>query len=179
VFRKLALYIALLTLASQAFASSILQVGMSELAQRSAFIFEGKVVSKQVRPSPFDGRPCTYFRFDIIDIIKGRHPAPWIELCFTGGTLNGKTLRISDMTMPTVGESGIYFVATLDGEPIHPLFGWQQGHYLIETDAAQVRRVVPAFQRTPLPGNALRENATRIESPPDVQTFKQSIRDQM
>ncbi len=156
-----------------------MKVDMDALARQSELIFEGEVLSKAVRPSPYTGQPCTYFLFRIIDVIKGSYAQPRIRLCFAGGTLNGVTLRVSDMTMPTVGETGIYFVATLKGEPVHPLLGWQQGHYLIRKDASNRKKVVPAFPEPGAAGGASLKKPAGLENAPDVDTFKQMIRDRL
>ncbi len=161
------------------YATTIMQVGIDELSKKSELVFEGKVLSKSVRPSSRDGRPCTYFQFDVIDVIKGSQTQPEIELCFTGGTLNGKTLRVSGMTMPQVGESGIYFVTALGKEPVHPLKGWHQGHYLVKTDSARVRRVVPAHPQRTTMQELVNRKAQRLQSAPDIETFKRMIRDKM
>ena len=163
----------------QVYATTILKVGMDELAKQSELIFEGKVISKEVRPSPIDGQPCTYFRFSILDVIKGDYHNSEIELCFAGGTLNGITMQVSEMTMPTVGETGIYFVDSLGKELTHPLFGWHQGHYLVKKDSSQVERVVPAHPEPVLPDGEAERKVQKMEDLPDVETFKQMIRDRM
>ena len=165
--------------AASAYATTVMQVGMDELAQQSEFVFEGEVLSKAVRPSSTDGRPCTYFQFEIVDVIKGDYSAPTIERCFSGGTLNGLTMQVSEMTMPTVGETGIYFVDALGQEPIHPLLGWHQGHYLVTTDGAQTKRVVPAHPEQNASASRAGSRSLKLESPPDVETFKQMIRDRL
>lgn len=179
MLRKLLIFAASLLIVTQLHATTILTIGMDELAKNAEFVFEGKVLSKSVRPASTDGRPCTYFRFSVVDVIKGVYKKPEIDLCFTGGSLNGKTLRVSGMTMPTVGESGIYFVGMLGKEPTHPLLGWHQGHYLVKKDSAQVKRVVPAHPSPSAPAGSFRNKSQRIESSPDVETFKQMIRDRI
>lgn len=177
----------LLLFAGQAHATTVLQVGMDELAKQSEFVFEGEVRSKSVRPSAVDGRVCTYFIFSIKDVIKGDYAKPEIELCFAGGTLNGLTMQVSEMTMPTVGETGVYFVDTLGNEPMHPLLGWHQGHFLVKKDSAQINRVVPAHPEhsgattgDSSKGGSSKDMTTQaLEVSPDLETFKQMIRDRL
>lgn len=178
MLRSITIFILSLLISTQVLATTVLKVGMNELAQNAEFVFEGKVLSKQVRASKVTGRPCTYFVFSIKDVIKGSYDQPQIELCFAGGTLNGLTMKVSDMAMPSVGETGIYFVDALGKEPIHPLLGWSQGHYLVKKDSAQIKRVVPAFPEV----NVSAGSAKRVQSlevSPDVETFKKMIRDQL
>lgn len=176
--RNIIIFILSLLISTQVLATTVLKVEMNELAQNAELVFEGKVLSKQVRASKSNGRPCTYFIFSVIDVIKGAYDQPEIELCFAGGTLNGLTMKVSDMTMPTVGETGIYFVDALGKEPIHPLLGWSQGHYLVKKDGAQIERVVPAFPQVNVP-EGVAKRALNLQVSPDVETFKQMIRDQL
>jgi len=159
-------------------ATTVLKVGMNELAQNAEFIFEGRVLSRQVRVSKASPRPCTYFTFQIMDVVKGQYDKPQIELCFAGGTINGITMKVSGMLMPGVGETGIYFVDALANEPVHPLLGWSQGHYLVETDSADIQRVVPAFPET-IDADDSDQRALKFELAPDIDAFKDMIRDQM
>jgi len=121
-------------------ASSVREVTIEEASLNTAFIFEGRVISKEVRPSPQDDRPYTYFTFEIIEVIKGTHPAKQIEIGFAGGTIDGMTLSVTGLRMPELNESGVYFVESLTQELVHPLYGWSQGHYLISS-AKKVLRV--------------------------------------
>jgi len=152
--------------ASCASASVVEQVTLPQVVQGSQLIFEGQVISKQVRYAP-NGDPFTYFTFRILDVIKGNYTAPTIELGFMGGpTSNGLILQISDMRMPEVGEHGIYFVESLARQQVHPLYGWQQGHYLVTPpQAGAPARVVP----TNAPPGAM-------ISAPTLMQFKQQVR---
>lgn len=179
--RNIIILILFLLISPQAFATTVLKVEFDELAKKSEFVFEGKVLSKQVRRSPITGRPCTYFVFSITDVIKGTQGQPSIELCFAGGSImiDGKmmTMSVSDMTMPTLGETGVYFVDTLNAELTHPFLGWNQGHYLVKEDASKVKRVVPAFPALSAPGSSAGATRQSIEIPVELGVFKQMIKD--
>lgn len=163
---------------AQALATTVLKVSLDELTQDAPLIIEAEVLSKQVRASKVNGRPCTYFRFNIIEVVKGEFEEPEIELCFAGGTLNGLTMKVSDMNMPTVGETGIYFIDAPGKEPIHPLHGWSQGHYLVKKDNAQIERVAPAFPATTIEDEA-QARTQSLELSPSLETFKKTIKDQL
>ncbi len=62
--------------------SMILKVDFDQVVNGSELIFEGRVVSKETRPSRINGRPFTYFIFEIIDVVKGSYTNPTIELLF-------------------------------------------------------------------------------------------------
>lgn len=110
--------------------SEIERFSLKNIAQKSEFIFEGRVVSKQMRLSQNSGKPFTYFTFEVIDVIKGDYSKKSIELGFMGGEKDGFTLEISDLNMPGENEWGIYFVESLNRLQINPFYGWDQGHYL-------------------------------------------------
>ncbi len=179
MLRKFSNFIFYLLFAIPIHATTVLPVQIDELARNSELIFEGSVRSKEVRVSLIDGRPCTYFLFAIEEVIKGTYQQPTIELCFTGGTLAGKTMQVSGMTMPGVGETGIYFVDALGNEPIHPLLGWHQGHYLVKKDSSQVKRVIPAHPEYISPPDVLNNFTRELGTAPEVEAFKRMIRDRL
>ena len=119
---------------SNSFAAVITEANFKEVVSGSELIFQGRVISKEVRRHPADGRPTTYVTFTVIDVLKGSHASETIELGFEGGTIDGVTLEISDLEIPIVGEHGVYFVEDTGGYLSNPLFGWHQGHYLVEKD---------------------------------------------
>ena len=157
-----------------ALASSVVVVDFDQVVVGSEFIFEGNVVSKEIRPSPISGKPFTYYSFEIIEVIKGNYSNPTIEIGFMGGTLEGRTLTVSDMVKPEVGEQGIYFVESLGRQQVHPFYGWHQGHYLvIPHQKSGVKSVVPVLQK---------QSASRVSRSANqltLEAFKQTIRDAM
>jgi len=160
--------------AEPAVASMVLKVDFNQVVNGAELIFQGRVVSKETRPSPLSGKPFTYFTFAVIDVIKGSYERPTIEIGYMGGKLGEFTLEISDMRMPEVDEGGIYFVETLSEEQIHPLFGWQQGHYLVITSRQTgIDTVVPVEQEV------LKKRPTRAARPLTLKDFKQNIRNAM
>lgn len=151
--------------------STIMKKTFEQLVQDSELVFEGRVLSEDVRRSPLSGIPFTYFTFEIAEVIKGDFQEKRIELGFMGGAEGNTGIQVADMEMPEVGESGIYFVKSIGIQHVHPLSGWHQGHYLIVQRAHDRSKVVlPAIQkRDP---NRLSKSA-RLQS---VEDFKQDIR---
>lgn len=137
-----ALWVALLFIApSYASAASVRQVTMDEMIQQSQLVFEGEVTAienKETGPR----RIHTLVTLTILDVIKGEYPSDSITLSFLGGTVGDVTLTVSDMVVPQVGEHGIYFVESLERLQVHPLYGWSQGHFLVETDDSGTDRVL-------------------------------------
>jgi len=127
--------IALCLISTVCLASSVWQIGIEKVISASEFVFEGQVIKSEVRAAgEHNNFPFTYVTFEIIEAIEGDYPGETIELGFLGGTLSGRTLAIPDMHLPQVGEHGIYFVETLSQQQVHPLYGWDQGHYVVKPD---------------------------------------------
>ena len=152
--------IILLGLCASCPAATILQIRFSELCQRSKLIFEGHVTRVETYQADNTRAIRTVVTFDVIDPIKGENTGDSIQLSFLGGTVGDLTLKIADLRLPELGETGIYFVESLDGQQVNPLTGWAQGHFLVELDSANTKRVLtsnfrpiysidPAYEETP------------------------------
>ncbi len=123
------------------FATSVQEVSLGEMLDKSRFVFEGRVVDTQVRENP-EGLIQTYVTFKIKDIIKGEYSSDGITLSFLGGTVGVMTSAISGMQFPVKNEHGIYFVESIEIAQVHPFYGWSQGHFLVEQDITGVDRVM-------------------------------------
>ncbi len=123
------------------YAASVKEVSMTEMLQECQFVFEGKVLSIAAKESSRK-RIHTFVTFEILEIIKGEYPNKTITLSFLGGTVGDVTLRVSDMNFPEIGEHGIYFVESLKGPQVNPIYGWSQGHFLVENDDTGTERVL-------------------------------------
>lgn len=156
-----------LSLGGVAKASTLLKVDLSQVSNGSELIFEGRVISKETRLSPVNGKPFTYFTFEIIDVIKGAYKGNTIELGFMGGPKGDLVLTVSDLHMPKLFEKGIYFVESTSRQQVSPLFGWHQGHYLVVADPQTGGEVViPSLS-----------DSTAITVAPPVSQFKQNVRE--
>jgi hypothetical protein len=131
----------LLTFVSGAAESSVREVTLDEMIQQSKFVFEGRVLDLDaIQDNP--RRIYTYVTFEIFEIVKGEYPETFITLRFLGGTVGNVTMAVSDMHMPDVGEHGIYFVESQESSQAHPLYGWSQGHFIVEEDETGIGRVL-------------------------------------
>lgn len=157
--------------ANSAVASTILKVDLDQVAKESELIFQGRAVSKETRASPISGKPFTYFTFKIIDLIKGSYSNTTIEIGFMGGSIGDITLEVSDMKMPEIGERGVYFVENIGEQQIHPLFGWQQGHYLVITNQKTGQEMVIPVQQ-----DNLKRRSLMLQEGPNYEDFKRNIR---
>ncbi len=150
-------------------ASVVVSTSFNQVVQGAELIFEGRVLSKETRPSPINGMPFTYFTFQVNEVIKGYHEYPTIEIGFMGGQVGDLILNVSDMRMPSVSERGIYFVETLSEQQVHPLVGWQQGHYIILTNQASgLDLVIPVEEFAG-------KSELEMNYAPELEGFKQNI----
>ena len=122
-------------------AASVRHVTLDEMLQQCQFVFEGKVLALEARENS-QKRIHTYVTFEILDVIKGEYPGDTLTLSFLGGTVGDVTMGVSDMKVPQVGERGIYFVESLERSQVHPLYGWSQGHFLVQADDTGMDRVM-------------------------------------
>ena len=132
--RTLLIAWALALVTTPAVASSVLQFSFDELGDHADLIIEGWVVSAESRVESPDGQIATYVRIVVLDRINGPEVGAELELRFAGGTVAGYTMEVSDMVLPVVGETGIYFVESLLERQVNPLVGWSQGHFLERVD---------------------------------------------
>lgn len=150
VSTRSALFVLLLCMLCRApaFASTVLEMSFGEVVERAQLVFEGRVLGLDSRQLA-DGSIHTFVRFSIRDVIKGDYSQDEIELRFLGGQVGGRALHVTDMQMPELGESGIYFVESLLQSQVHPLVGWAQGHFLLQTEANGLE-VVTSAEHVPI-----------------------------
>ena len=129
----------MLLLPALAGASSIRQLDLQTLTDTAELVFQGRVVASKVIHPPGSRVLRTQITFEVEEVIKGDYPNETLTLSFLGGSLGGRSLRVTDLTLPKVGEEGIYFVESTTRPMVNPLVGWHQGHYLIERTAGQER----------------------------------------
>jgi len=172
--KSLCVLIAVFLFAGVSGASVIVRIPFEQVVKGAELIIHGSVLSAETRVSPISGKPFTYFTIRIDEIIKGDYPFETIEIGYMGGTIGEMTLEVSDMRMPRVDERGIYFIETLGAQQIHPLIGWQQGHYRVIVNQDTGREVVVSQQPA--------ESTPRGMMAPQgigVEEFKQTIRNLM
>ena len=129
-------------------AASVRSLGVMELARGSQLIFHGVAVERRVVQGDRKGQIFTRVTFQVHEVISGPR-LDSIDLDFLGGTLNGVTLSVSDMTIPPVGEEGVYFVEQLDHRQANPLYGWWQGHFIVR-DSDGGRKIVTTHSLKPI-----------------------------
>ena len=138
VFAKLS-FVFILVWSSIGSATTLQKLDIDQVAKNANFIFEGEVLTHEVRNESNTGLISTYVTFLVLDVIKGDSETKTIELKFVGGTFNGETTKVHGLTVPEPGEQGVYFVESTSENLVNPLVGWSQGHFIIkEIDGKRV-----------------------------------------
>ena len=142
---------------SPSLATTLRAVTFEELLQYAEFVFEGQVIAVESVMPPDGPLPSTCVLFEISEVFKGSHADDTVELCFLGGISGEYTVRIENMQYPKLDEKGIYFVKSLARQYSNPLYGWKQGHFMIETSPYTSREHVITADRQPVTGITLEE----------------------
>lgn len=132
--RTVSAWAATVVLTCGLWASTVIQVSFQEMVATSEFIFEGTVTGQEAIRPEGSKNIFTKVTFAVSDVLKGGNDASTVSLYFMGGTIGSLTLSISDMQIPKNGERGIYFVESIAKRQVHPLYGWNQGRFLILND---------------------------------------------
>lgn len=148
---------------SCAFAGSVRRVSMDEMIQQCQLVFEGKVLELEARENQYK-RIHTVITFEVLEVVKGQYSQNKIELSFLGGTVGEVSLVVSDMMFPEVGEHGIYFVESLEKVLVNPLYGWSQGHFVIEPDTMGKSRVMTNRKKTIVDVRGNNDEQTQLKS---------------
>jgi hypothetical protein len=113
-------------------ASSVRSVSVDEMIDRSEVVFEGRVLGRRFVDDGDAKHLRTCVRFEVLDVVKGPAISSPLELCYAGGRSKaGITRQVADLDLPAPGEHGIYFVASLADRALSPMFGWDQGRFLV------------------------------------------------
>ena len=128
-------------LATSSQAASVRLVGFDELVGSSQLIFHGVVVASTSRRVATAPGIVTDVEFEVLEAYKGKAGGDRIVLQFAGGVVDGRGVQVQGLQLPAAGERGVYFVEQTARPQIHPLYGWDQGHYRVERRANGPARV--------------------------------------
>lgn len=121
---------------------SVESVSVEQALDRSALIVEGRVTAAEAKPVDGSSLIRTCLQLEVSDVLKGWHRKPTLEFCFVGGSLGSRTLRIAGLRYPKIGERGIYFLENPGRLQVHPVYGAEQGVFLLRQDPASGRDAV-------------------------------------
>ncbi len=117
-------------------ATTVARIASTELVSESELIFQGEVVHTESWRAA-NGRIFTWVDFNVVEVLKGETPGNGLRLRFSGGQV-GDLGMSTGVPIPQAGEQGIYFVETTRHPLANPLYGWSQGHFVIDA-ANQVK----------------------------------------
>lgn len=123
-------------------ASSIKQLDIAELLTQSEIVFEGQVIKQNSRWNATKTDILTDITFRIDDVVIGSYSNTELTLSFVGGTIDQTTVTIEGSKMPSLNESGVYFVSSTSRQLVNPIAGWAQGHFLTKRDESGTMRMM-------------------------------------
>lgn len=127
-------YPVLFSLGCVAQATTVIPPKFDELVSRAQVIFDGEVTGLQ---SQWIGegeqkRIVTFVTFRVNESIKG-DPGNTYSMRMLGGTVDGRTMRVTDAPEFKVGDRSILFVEN-NGSQFIPLVGIQHGSFRVQKD---------------------------------------------
>ncbi len=161
---KACFIVALLAGHQSAFAA-VETVYMDRMLDGSALVIQGTVIGQRVEQG--NGRQIhTIITLDITDTIKGSWDQATIDISFLGGSKNGLTLSVGGQHLPEFGQEGVFFIENPLQNQVNPLYGWEQGLFVVEADPNSSEKVIKT---------AAKEQVTAIEFLPADNAQTQEI----
>jgi hypothetical protein len=129
-------YPVLFSLGFLANATTVIPPNFDQLVSRAQIIFEGEVTNLQ---SQWIGegdqhRIVTFVTFKVDETLKG-DPGASYSIRMLGGTVDGRTMEVTDAPKFTVGDHDLLFVEN-NGSQFIPLVGIQHGRFRVQKDQA-------------------------------------------
>ncbi len=174
------------------------KVHMDRMLEGSALIIQGTVTGQRVEPG--EGKHIhTILTINITDIVKGSWGQPTIDISFLGGSLNGLALRVGGQHIPALGQEGVFFIENPSRRQVNPIYGWEQGIFVVEMDSASGEKIVKTAQKQTitqiefLPNDAPEVNgisngiaagiqvmrASELSAPYTLEQFKSTLRNRL
>jgi len=128
------LFPALFSLGFVATATTVIPPNFDELVSRAQVIFEGEVTGlhSQWIGEGAQHRIVTYVTFKVDDALKG-DPGASYSIRMLGGTVDGRTMEVTDAPKFQVGDHDLLFVEN-NGSQFIPLVGIQHGRFRVQKD---------------------------------------------
>jgi hypothetical protein len=129
-------YPVLFSLGFVANATTVIPPKFDELVNRAEIIFEGEVTGLQSQwiGEGAQHRIVTFVTFKVDDTLKGE-PGASYSIRMLGGTVDGRTMEVSDAPKFKVGDHDLLFVEN-NGSQFIPLVGIQHGRFRVQKDQA-------------------------------------------
>lgn len=130
-------------------AASVVQMPFEQLVRDAEVAFEGRVVSVDSGWSESGKAIVTRVTFAVDDVMIGASEQT-VQLTFLGGTVGDLRMGVSGLRVPSVGETGIYFIESTSRRLVSPVLGWNQGQFRIARHGGE--RVMLTSDGRPLAG---------------------------
>lgn len=183
----------ILLFSTQTSFSAAEKVDMDRMLAGSELVVQATVTS--LRAEQNDGRYIhTIVTLNLTDVIKGSWAEPTLDISFLGGTMNGMVLNVGGQKIPDLGQEGVFFIENPLHNQVNPLYGWEQGLFIIEIDPASGEKIVKTAAKknieridflvdTPPPGisngiatGIVLQQKSELNTPYTVEQFKASLR---
>ena len=127
-------YPVLFSLGFIANATTVIPPKFDELVSRAQVIFDGEVTGLQSQwiGEGAEHRIVTFVTFKVNEAIKG-DPGTTYSIRMLGGTVDGRTMRVTDAPEFKVGDRSLLFVEN-NGSQFIPLVGIQHGRFRVQKD---------------------------------------------
>ena len=115
-------------------ATTVIPPRFDELVDRAEVIFEGEVTglkSQWIGEGP-EHRIVTFVTFKVMDTLKGDAGSSY-SIRMLGGTVDGRTMEVSDAPKFKVGDRDVLFVEN-NGRQFIPLVGIMHGRFRVQKD---------------------------------------------
>jgi hypothetical protein len=138
----LLVYPLLFALGLVANATTVIPPNFDQLVSRAQIIFEGEVTGLQSQwiGEGAQHRIVTFVTFKVDDALKG-DPGATYSIRMLGGTVDGRTMAVTDAPKFTVGERDLLFVEN-NGSQFIPLVGIQHGRFRVQKDQSGQDRLL-------------------------------------
>lgn len=115
-------------------ATTVIPPNFDELVSRAQVIFEGEVTGLQSQwiGEGAEHRIVTFVTFKVMDALKG-DPGAVYSIRMLGGTVDGRTMEVTDAPKFKVGDHDVLFVEN-NGSQFIPLVGIQHGRFRVQKD---------------------------------------------
>ncbi len=115
-------------------ATTVIPPKFDELVSRAQVIFDGEVTGLQSQwiGEGAQHRIVTFVTFKVNEAIKG-DPGSTYSMRMLGGTVDGRTMEVSDAPRFKVGDRSVLFVEN-NGTQFIPLVGIQHGRFRVQKD---------------------------------------------
>jgi hypothetical protein len=175
-------YPVLFSLGFLANATTVIPPNFDQLVSRAQVIFEGEVTNLQSQwiGEGAQHRIVTFVTFKVDDTVKG-DPGASYSIRMLGGTVDGRTMEVTDAPKFTVGDHDLLFVEN-NGSQFIPLVGIQHGRFRVQKDQTGRDTLLTGEGRPLTDVNQLggNEDATAHNKPAlSLNDFKSAIRSQL